>query len=260
MWSDFDVLNALNFSSSCITQADLVYGPKPRHKLDVFRAKQASSITIVFLYGGNWRKGNKVDYRYVGTSLARRNINAVLIDYRLYPEVVFPEFIHDAQMAVNWVFGHGEELFGQAQKVFLMGHSAGAHIAANVAYQTIFAPNYPVDGFIGLSGPYLKFLPTQSEDLKQIFGQEPCMQTQGLIDAKLMPDCLPKALLVHGESDQIVLPRESRAFAELLMTRGASVDLKLFSGKGHAVIAASLATILSWRLPILKEIEQFVFQ
>jgi acetyl esterase/lipase len=57
----------------------------------------------------------------------------VVADYRIYPEVVFPVFVEDAARAVKWAQDHAAESGGDPKRLFLMGHSAGAHIAAMLA-------------------------------------------------------------------------------------------------------------------------------
>ncbi len=71
---------------------------------DVCRPVDAiAAPVIVFFYGGAWRGGNKELYRYVAKALARRGYVAVIPDYRIYPEVCYPEFIEDGALAVRWV-------------------------------------------------------------------------------------------------------------------------------------------------------------
>jgi acetyl esterase/lipase len=88
---------------------------------------------VIFLHGGTWVKGEKEDYRFVGAALAEAGYVAVLPNYRLYPQVRFPEFIQDGARAVLWAREHASEFGGDPSALFVMGHSAGAHIAASLA-------------------------------------------------------------------------------------------------------------------------------
>src|SRR5205085_365459 len=99
---------------------------------DVYQPKQTGTNrpVVVFWYGGSFTSGNRAEYRFVGASLAEAGIVAMLPDYRLYPEVKFPTFMDDAASAVAWAQSHASEYGGDPHRVVLMGHSAGAYIAA----------------------------------------------------------------------------------------------------------------------------------
>jgi acetyl esterase/lipase len=98
------------------------------HQLDIYRPNdtRVAAPVVVFFYGGNWNSGQRADYRFAGAALAAKGYVAVLPDYRLYPEVRYPDFLADSAQAVRWVFDHIAEFAGDARNVFLMGHSAGA--------------------------------------------------------------------------------------------------------------------------------------
>src|ERR1700722_15515389 len=87
--------------------ADLAYGQDPRQHLDIYGPisgprQAARRPVVIFWYGGSWVKGNKAEYRFVGTTLAERGFVAVLPDYRLYPQATFPAFDEDGARAGGW--------------------------------------------------------------------------------------------------------------------------------------------------------------
>jgi acetyl esterase/lipase len=146
----------------------IAYAEGARHTLDVCRPKSATAAPIiVFFYGGGWRSGSKRTYRYVAKALARRGYVAVLLDYRIYPQVRYPDFLDDGALAVRWVKDNAKRFGGDPQKIFLMGHSAGAHIAAMLAIDATWlqkvglVPGRDIAGLIGISGPY-DFLPLRT--------------------------------------------------------------------------------------------------
>src|SRR5687768_7823763 len=73
----------------------LAYDPGPRQLLDVYRPPlmTRAAPVVVFFYGGNWNSGSRTDYLFVGEALAARGCVVVIPDYRLYPEVRFPDFL-----------------------------------------------------------------------------------------------------------------------------------------------------------------------
>src|ERR1700689_1831048 len=112
------------------------YGPDPRQVLDVYlqhKVSLESRPLVVFWHGGRWRFGDKADYRFVGAALAELGYVAVLPNYRHYPQVKMPGFMDDAARAALWAAAHAADYQADgARRLFLMGHSAGAHLAALV--------------------------------------------------------------------------------------------------------------------------------
>src|ERR1700744_5976030 len=155
---------------------DIPYSAGSRHKLDVFQPRSAAGAPIViFFYGGGWRSGRKTMYGFAGRALARRGYVAVLPDYRVYPDAKYPDFLDDGAHAVRWVKDNAAKIGGDPASIFLMGHSAGAHIAAMLSLDARWlakvglAPGRDIAGFIGLAGPY-DFLPLRDEIYLTIFG------------------------------------------------------------------------------------------
>ena len=135
--SPLAALNAFARTDTYRPSADIAYGALPRQKLDVYTptvaAPPAGWPVVVFFYGGTWTSGERRDYKFMGEALAERGILAVVADYRLYPEVRYPEFLRDSALAVAWALDNATRLGGDPARVFVMGHSAGGYNAAMVA-------------------------------------------------------------------------------------------------------------------------------
>jgi acetyl esterase/lipase len=200
---------------------------------------------VIFFYGGSWDSGSKNDYLFVAQALAASGCAVVIADYRLYPAVRFPAFVDDGARAVRWA----ADRVG-ADKVFVMGHSAGAHIALMLAANTPYLATVGVDrmklrGAIGLAGPY-DFLPLKSARLIEIFGGADNPQIEAITFARAP---LPPALLIHGTADTTVYPRNSTNLATAWRAAGAPVELKLYPDVGHIDVVAALSGLLSGRAP-----------
>lgn len=120
------------------------YGKDPKQSLNVYRtdaeAKSLPVPVVIWVHGGGWRNGDK-DNR-AGMNLcqtwAKSGCVVVGLDYRLTPAVVHPAHIEDVAAGIAWVHGNIARYGGDPQRVFLLGHSAGAHLVALVAT----APSY----------------------------------------------------------------------------------------------------------------------
>src|SRR4051812_20491953 len=87
----------------------LAYGPLTEQRFDVYvpgnsiedADRATGSPLVIFIYGGSWRMGSRRDYGFVGQALAARGFTVMVIDYRLYPEVRYPDFLNDCALAVG---------------------------------------------------------------------------------------------------------------------------------------------------------------
>ena len=245
--------------------ANISYGADPQHRLDVYVPDRVSAEPrplVVFWHGGRWRFGDKADYRFVGAALAELGYVAVLPNYRHYPDVKMPGFMSDAASAGQWAAAHAGEFGADASRLYLMGHSAGAHLAALVTLDPRYfaaagRPGPPIAGVIGLSGPY-DFLPLLEPDVQDMFGPPQIYPESQPIN--FVRSDAPPMLLVHGLMDDTVWPKNSRNLATALRARGVPVTLKLYPKLVHADTVAALSMAARGRAPTLADIEAFVRQ
>jgi acetyl esterase/lipase len=241
-------------------RANIPYAPGPRHSLDVYAPPKARARpVIVFWYGGGWENGRKSDYRFVGAALAEAGYVAVLPDYRLYPEVRFPDFVDDGARALAWVAAHAAEIGGDPRRIYVAGHSAGAHMAAMLAYdparlERVGLPRDTIRGCIGLSGPYA--LNPNDATLNDIFRKPYTIADWQPIEH--VQAGAPPALLLHGEADTVVDVAHARRMAQKLESLGVPVTLRTYAGRAHRDTVAAFAAVSPRKLPVLEEIRRFV--
>jgi acetyl esterase/lipase len=255
------LLNALVPDDGYRVERDLAYGDAARQRLDLYLPDEAvaPAPVVVFFYGGRWEAGSKADYRFVGEALAARGFVVVIPDYRLYPEVRFPTFVEDGAAAVAWVRRNIGRFGGEPWQIHLMGHSAGAHIAALLALDRRYLATAGVEpgtleSFVGLAGPY-DFLPLTDATLKRIFAADDLAATQPITFAE---GSAPRALLLHGEDDRTVLPRNSQHLAAALEAAGGRAQLRLYPDLDHVALVAALAAPLRWLAPVLDDVTAFL--
>ncbi len=266
--SVLETFNALVPRDGFLKTADIAYagtaGDLARRKLDIYVPTSGSPATkrpvVLFFYGGSWDSGSKSEYLFVAEALTSQGWIAVLPDYRIYPEVKFPDFLDDAALAMRWTRDNIEKYGGDRTRIFAMGHSAGAHIAAMLTYDPQFlgragASPQDIAGFIGLAGPY-DFLPLKSERLKVIFGPEPERPRSQPINFVTGKE--PPALLLHGDTDTIVGPHNSANFATRIRERGGKVKHVRYPDLGHREIVVNLAAIFRQGKPELPAIADFI--
>jgi len=236
------------------------YGPESRQKLDVYSPKDAHDRpVVVFFYGGSWTEGRRGLYRFVGAALAQRGIVTVLPDYRLYPQVKFPVFVDDGALALAWVQQHAQEFGGDPRRIVLMGHSAGGHEAAFLAYdrqllQRVGAQPQWIVGLVGLSGPYA--LEPNSKVLNTIFAN-PYTEADWQPVHFVTPQA-PPTLLVHGEADDVVSIKHAEKLRDVLQANHVRVETQFYPGKGHADTVAGFSVPARKRTPVLEQSVSFI--
>jgi acetyl esterase/lipase len=261
---EFLAANAPAVFGAYTRRTNIAYGPDRRHRLDIYEPDKSPGEhrpVVVFWHGGRWSEGDKSQYRFVGGALAELGCVTIVPNYRLYPTVKMPGFMQDCARAAAWAANYAQDL-GNAKHFFLMGHSAGAHLAALVTldpryFSAVTAPVPYIAGVIGLSGPY-DFLPLLEADLQDMFGPPelyPLSQPINFVRADA-----PPMLLVHGERDVTVLPKNTRNFAAALRAKGATVTSRLYPSLTHEDTIAALSKLARKRAPILAEIATFIDQ
>lgn len=261
--SPLTALNALSPAGKAEADLDIAYGQQDRLKLDIYRpAKPAlGAPVVVFFYGGNWNSGQRKDYAFVGRALASRGIVAVIPDYRLYPQVSYPDFLDDSAQALAWAAGHVAAYGGDPNKLFVMGHSAGAYNAAMLALDKRWLAKQGsspaiLAGWIGLAGPY-NFLPIENETVKPVFHfpDTPAdSQPINHLDGRKLP-----ALLIAANNDKIVNPqRNTGELARQLRGHGVAVTEVYYDGVTHTTLVGSIAAPLRGLAPTLDAVDRFV--
>ena len=241
----------------------VVYGDHGQ-RLDVYAPRAAMEggealPVIIFVHGGSWENGSRGGYAFAGRGLARLGAVAVVIDYRKLPDHRFPDFVVDTAEAVAWTSANAGQYGGDAKRVFLAGHSAGAHIAMLAALDPRYlaeagaAPD-ALTGVIGISGPY-DFYPFTVDSARRAFAGADPETTQPINYAR---GDAPPILLLHGEADEVVLPRNSIDLARAIEAAGGEATLRLYPGLGHAEAITALTPLFDGKADIKGAIAVFL--
>lgn len=256
------VLNVLSESDAVVTSG-VAYGGDPRQTLDIYvpTAGVPPFPVAVFFYGGSWNTGRRSDFRFVGEALAARGIVAVIPDYRLYPQVRYPAFLEDSARAAAWTVANIASRGGDPNRVFAMGHSAGAYNAAMLALDPRWMTGSGSSprafaGFIGLAGPY-DFLPIENPDVKPVFFHpDSPPDSQPMLHAG--PSAPPSFIAAPG-TDRVVDPdRNARQLAEKLIAARVDVTYVRYTQTSHVTLIGTFGRPLRWLAPVLDDVVAFI--
>lgn len=224
-------------------------GPHSQQRLLVYRGEEAAEPlpVLVFFHGGSWAHGDPQHYGFAARSFAEEGFVVVLGGYRLGEAGRYPAMLEDTSAVVGWVHANIAEHGGDPQRIFLGGHSAGAYNVTQVALERRWlenesVPESAVRGVFGLAGPY-DFFPYDSPSTEAAFGSAGAGAESQPVN-HVRADA-PPLLLVHGEADTLVKPRNSRALAKAVSEAGGRADTLFLPEGDHNAPLLSLAN--PWR-------------
>lgn len=255
------VAEALLLGDHFALAAGLPYGEADRQRLDVYRPLRvrAPAPVVIFLYGGRWQQGARDQYRLLGDALTRRGMVAVVPDYRLYPEVRFPAWVEDAARAVRWTRDHIRRFGGDPGRIFVVGHSAGAHSATLLALDPAYlreagVPTAAVRGFVSIAGPVDTVW--TDPDVQALMG--PREAWPATYPVSHLGGGNSRLLLLHGGGDEVVLPSNSVNLAARVRARGGCAEAVVYPGVGHVEIVVALSVPRLGIAPVLDDLTHFI--
>lgn len=255
------LVNQLTPRDGFVVERDLVYGPDPRHRLDLYipTARPLKQAVVVFVHGGGWDSGSKDQYLFIGQAFSSLGYITAIPNYRLYPQVQFPGFVDDVARSIAALRPLlSDEACRGDLKVILAGHSAGAHTAALLVTDGRFLTRNRVDvdlrAFIGLAGPY--DLPL---DDPAVVGKFDTLTHDTEANPVALADRgVPPTLLIHGDADVTVGLHHTQRLSAKLKRVGVSTSVKVYSGTNHIRVIGSLASPLRFLTPAFDDIERFL--
>ena len=231
-------------SGSRVVVSDARFGPDPAQRIDVIAPDTPGPHPVlVFIHGGGWHSGAPGEYAFIGRHFSRAGYVVVLPGYRLGEAGRYPHMLEDSAAALAWVQDNVARLGGDPERVFVMGHSAGAYNAVMLALDGQWleragvAPGF-IKGVVGLSGPY-DFYPFTSDSARNAFAHVADPRITQPINHVRAP--APPMLLLTGDADETVKMRNSKVLAEALTTAGQPTVPVVLAGVDHAGPVLKLA-------------------
>jgi arylformamidase len=208
---------------------------------------------VVFVHGGGWRAGDKNDplgiHANVCAALALRGLVVVSVNHRLSPAVQHPEHVRDVARALRWIYDNIGRFRGDAERIFISGHSSGAHLVSLLALDPGYLEDVElgpenVKGVIGISGIYniehfaarnwmalhLMTMPAFGRDKQRWNAASPV--------SRVRPEA-PPFLLVNAERDE-GLEQEAHELADLLRKADVSVKTAIIKNQDHFTILTAV--------------------
>jgi len=249
------ILTALTSERGVKISKDVRYGADPRQALDIYQPDKANAKSptvdglpvVIFIHGGSWQKGDKEGYGFVGRSLAQAGYVTAVIEYRLAPKNIYPDYINDSVSAISWVYQNIAEYGGNPNTLFVMGHSAGAFNAVTAVdderyWKNSHVPTSAIKAVIGLAGPY-------SYDFRKFDSK--IAFPSNLLPEDVMPDShvrpnAPPHLLLIAEKDDLVGIKNMLKMKRGLELANVAVETGVVPKVNHITMIIAMASPTQW--------------
>ena len=235
---------------------DLAYADAGEENLlDVYYNSQLKKTkdVVVFIHGGSWNSGSKNTYWFLGKNFAKKGKVMVVINYQLSPFANYENMALDCSKAIKWVKENVANYGGNPNRIFVMGHSAGGHLAALINQDPIYFQKLgienPIKGVI-LDDPfgldihqYMKlqinttdkyipgFLKVFSEDEKNWINASPVFTVANITN--------PYLLFVGGKTYESI-KIQTPAFYQKLKLNHKSVYFEEIKNKKHVAMISHM--------------------
>ena len=253
-FSEFRVYDLASLSLNKFTprqtfelQQDIAYGDQARHRLDLYRSlnPREGRPLIVFVHGGTWSRGDKRDYLFLGESFAKEGFDVAIINYRLAPVHIFPSYIDDLVLALNYLQKEQQKLAISTENLVLMGHSAGGFNVMSAVYhpQAYSLECLPqIKAIVGLAGPY-HFDYQGDIYLEQAFN--PQIPYQKVMPYYFIESNQIEHVLILAENDRMVANSNTLDMHRGLLEIGNKSQIYTIPKTGHITLIGSVSSFFS---------------
>ncbi len=225
---------------------DVDYIPKVdyennKDKLDLYLPEGRSRFPVIIsIHGGALIEGDKKGQGHIGQHFASQGFGTVVINYRLSPGVSHPAHIQDAAAAVAWVKQNISQYGGDPNAIFVIGHSAGAYLAALLALDKKYLAAHhlspgDIRGFVPVSAFFYvdKVAPDRP---KHVWGTEMATWLKASPSRYVRKDA-PPLLLIYADGDDAWRRQQNEDMAQLVRQTGhKDITVKQIAGRNHLTI------------------------
>lgn len=271
IWNDVQVHNNISYFEDS-SKKEIESLQTNAHLLDIYQPEDCQSCpVIVYIHGGTWVLGDKGGPSYKAKAFTDNNNIYISMNYRLSPDYVFPAHAYDVARCFAWVKRNIYKYGGDPEKIFLLGHSAGGHLAALIALDKTYLAEFnllpsDISGVIGLDSAayHLPSLFTAEPENQYLFSWAFGDNLQDWEDASpvnyVIEGITPPPILLLVAGDRGVSETVNQNFYKLLQYYGYDANIFYFSDEDHVSIDYGLGKdddpvfpiLLNWINGLLK--------
>lgn len=247
--------STLHVAEPTITR-DVAYAePKnERQSLDIYAPTSGKNHPVVlWIHGGGWRRGDKRFVQQKPQAFVDQGCVFVAMNYRFFPNVTLKQMTGDVAKAIHWIHDHIDSYGGDPSTVLVMGHSAGAHLAALVSTDdrylkaeglplSLIKGCVPVDTAVYDAAAQVKSVGAQSARAniyREAFGDEASQKELSPVTYVAKDKQIPPFLILHV-ADRADSTGQSKLLTKALTDAGVAAKTFAGEGKNHGTINSEL--------------------
>jgi len=209
---------------------DIAYGSGPRETLDLHRpASGGNGALFMFIHGGYWRRFSKADHSFAVGGFVERGVTVANVDYALCPDVTLDEIVAEMRACLAFVHAHAGEWGCDPARLFVGGHSAGAHLTAMLladpASATLIAGAHCMSGIY--ETPVVRRISVNEE-----VRLDEAMAARNNVFAHRPQKAVPMVVSVGGEEPP-GWQAQSAGYADIAEAAGCAVERVTVPGANH---------------------------
>ena len=226
------------------------YGPSAIEKLDILRTSRANAPILIYVHGGAWINEDASGHHFAAENMIAAGVNYVVLDFAPVDAVNgdLRVMADQVRRAIAWVYKNAARFGGDPNRIYLCGHSSGAHLAG-VALVTDWQKEFGVPGDVIKGGVLLSGLyemkpvrlSSRSSYVKFDDAMEESMSAIRHIDRLRAP-----LTLLYGTNETPEFQRQTRDFAAAVKNAGKPVRLVAVPNTNHFEMPETLANPFGW--------------
>jgi arylformamidase len=220
------------------------YGPTPIEGLDLYKSKAANAPTVIFIHGGAWRMGAASEFTVLAEPFVKAGAHFAVLDFTNVDDAggdLFP-MVEQVRRAVGFIYRNAEKFGGDPNRLYLVSHSSGSHLAGCVVTHDWAKDGLPRDILKGatLSSGMYDLKPVRMSKRSKYVKFTDAME-QSLSAMRHLDQLNTPLVLTYGTYETPEFQRQSRDFAAAVISAGKPVELIVAEGYNHFEMLETLA-------------------
>jgi len=226
-----------------VCERDIAYGRGEDERFDFFPAGPPDAPVVVYVHGGAWRLLGKAESAFAAEAMVAAGASFVALDFSITPKVRLPEMAAQVRRAIAWLWRNGDRIGINRDRLYLCGHSSGAHLTATTlvtdwtSYEDL--PRDFIKGALCASGSYdleAVMLSARGGYLDLDAAEENALSPQRHVARLECP-----IIVAYGENESPEFQRQARDFHAAIERAGHAADLIVGDKLNHFEVVATLA-------------------